>query len=77
MVERKAFLANPKHQDHVSQSREHDYSANNKKSGDYYVYPSLCHCTDELWLQGNGGKKSFSYKSKALISCIPMRRTWL
>ena len=25
----------------------------------------------------NGGKKSFSCKSKALVSCIPMRRTWL
>ena len=25
----------------------------------------------------NSGKKSFSYKSKALISCIPKRRTWL
>ena len=25
----------------------------------------------------NGGKKGFSYKSKALISCIPMLRTWL
>ena len=48
MVERKAFLANPKHQDHVSQYGEHGSSANNKKNGDYYDYPSLSHFIDEL-----------------------------
>ena len=48
MVKRKAFLANIKHQDHVSQSGEHDSSANNKKNGEYYEYPCLFHFMDEL-----------------------------
>ena len=48
MVEIKAFLANPKHQYHVSPCGEDDCSANNKKNGDYYVDPSLPHFTDEL-----------------------------
>ena len=48
MVERNVFPTNPKHQDRVSQYREHDCSANNKKNGDYYEYPSLSHFTDEL-----------------------------
>ena len=47
MVERKPFLAKPKNQYHVSQRREHDFSANNKKNGDYYEYPSSSHFTDE------------------------------
>ena len=47
MVERKVFLANPKHQYRVSQRREHDCSAHNEKNGDYYGYPSLTHLTDE------------------------------
>ena len=47
MVQRKAFLANPKHQYHVSQWGEHDYSANNKKNREYYEYPSLSHFKDE------------------------------
>ena len=33
MVERKAFPANPKHQDRVSQCGEHGCRANNKKNG--------------------------------------------
>ena len=45
---KKAFLAIPKHQYHLSQWGEHDYSANNKRNGDYYGYPSLSHFTDEL-----------------------------
>ena len=47
MVERKAFLTNPKHQHHLPQRREHDCSAYNKKNGDYYEYPSLSYFTDE------------------------------
>ena len=35
MVERKAFLANPKHEYRASQGGEHDCGANNKKNGDY------------------------------------------
>ena len=41
MMERKAFLANPKYQYRVSQCREHDCNANSKKSGDNYKYPGL------------------------------------
>ena len=47
---KKAFLANPTHQYHVSQRGEHDCLANSKKKGDYYEYPSFSHLTDELWL---------------------------
>ena len=48
MVERRAFLANLKHQYRVSQYGEHGWSANNKKNRDYYEYPSLYIFTDEL-----------------------------
>ena len=41
MEERKAFLANPNHQDCVSQCGKHDRSANNEKNRDCYEYPSL------------------------------------
>ena len=41
---KKDFLANPKHEYHVSQQEEHDYSAHNKKNGEY---PSLSHFMDE------------------------------
>ena len=47
MMEGKAFLANPKHQYHVSQWGGHDYSAHNEKNGDYCEYPSLSHFIDE------------------------------
>ena len=45
---KKAFLANMKHQYHVSQYGEHDCHANNKKNEDYYEYPSLSQFTDRL-----------------------------
>ena len=47
MVERIAFPANPKHQDHVSQRGEHDCSAKNQNDGNYYEYPSLSHVMDK------------------------------
>ena len=47
-MENKAFLANPKHLDLVSQCGEHDCSANNKENGDYYKYPSWTHFTNEI-----------------------------
>ena len=47
MVERKAFLANPKGQDHVSQCGLHDCNALNKRNKDYDKYPSLPYFTDE------------------------------
>ena len=45
---KRALLANPKHQCHVSQCGEHDCSTNNKKNGDYYEYPSLSPFSNEL-----------------------------
>ena len=48
MVERKVFLANPKHQYHVSQCGEDVCSAHSKKNGDYNKYPNLSHFMDEL-----------------------------
>ena len=47
MVEKKAFLANPKHQYHVSQQAGLDCNAHNKKNGVYYEYLSLSYFTDE------------------------------
>ena len=47
MVERKAFLANSKHQYRVSQCGEHDCNAHNEKNEDYYEYPSLTLFMDE------------------------------
>ena len=47
-MKRKACLANPKCQYHVSHYGEHDCIANNKKNGYYYESLSLSHCTDEL-----------------------------
>ena len=47
MVEKEPFLANPKHQDRVSQCGEHDCSAN-KKNRDYCEYPNLFVFIDEL-----------------------------
>ena len=46
-MERKAFIANPKNQCHVSQYGEHDCSAHNKKNGNYYDFQSLTHFKDK------------------------------
>ena len=45
---KKAFLANPKHQYHVSQCGEQDCHANNGKNRDYCEYPSLSPFPNEL-----------------------------
>ena len=69
---KKAFLANPKHQYHVSQCGEHDCSANNKKK-ENNISVHVCLIS---WMnfdyKENGGKKCFSCKSKAPISRVPM-----
>ena len=75
MVERKSFLANLKHQVHVSQYGEHDCSANNKMNGDYCGYQSLSISRMNFDYKENGGKKRFCCKSIASISCFPMERT--
>ena len=77
MVERKAFLANPKLQYHVSQCGERDCSANNKKNREFYEYPCLSHFVVNFDYMENGGKKSFSYKFEASILCIPIKRALL
>ena len=48
---------------------------NNQKNVDYYEYPSLSRLTNEINYNENGGRKSFSCKSKASTSHIPIRRT--
>ena len=47
MVEKKAFLPNPKHVYHVSQRGEHDCSANNKKWRllRVFMFVSIHRCT--------------------------------
>ena len=77
MTKRKSFLANPKHQYHVSQWEEHDCSANNKMNEDYYGYPGFLIPSMNINYKENGWKKCISSKSKASILCIPMRGTWL
>ena len=75
MVERKAVLANPKHQCRVSLYEEHDYSANNKKIEIIVSIQDFLISQMNFEYTKNGGKKSYSFKSKASISCIPIRRT--
>ena len=45
---KKAFLANPKYQYHVSQYGEYGCHANSKKNRYYYEYLSLAHFVAEL-----------------------------
>ena len=49
IVGRKAFFAKSKHQYRASKWGEHDYSAHDKRNGDYYDYPSLSHLMDNHW----------------------------
>ena len=75
IIERKAFLANPKHQYCASQWEEHGCGANNKKSENYYEYSSFLIPWMNINYEQNDEKKCFSFKPKASISCILMRRT--
>ena len=54
---KKSFPTNSKHHYSVSQCGEHDWSANAKRNGDCYEYPSLSHFIDKLWLQGKWWKE--------------------
>ena len=47
---KKALATKPKHQYRVSQYREHDCHANNKRNKLCYRHPSLSHFMDELRL---------------------------
>ena len=75
MMERKAFPANPKHQYYLSYWEGHDCGAHNKKNGDYYGYPGFLIPRMNNNYKENDGKKCFSCKSKASISCILMTKT--
>ena len=44
---KKSFSFKSKASNRLSQQEKHDYSASNKKNGDYYEYPSLSNFTDE------------------------------
>ena len=66
MVGRKAFPANPNHQYHVSQNGEQDCSANNKRNGDYYEFPSLSLFMKELWLKGKWWKEMLFLQIKSI-----------
>ena len=75
MVERKAFLPNPKHQYRVSQKGEHDGSADNKKVEIIMNIQVWFILWVNINYEENSGKKSFSCKPKASIPCIPIGRT--
>ena len=74
MVQRKTFLANPKHIYRVYQCGEHDCSANNKNNGDYQSIEVCPISLVNINYKENSGKKNISCKSKALMSCMPMWR---
>ena len=59
---KKSFSCKSKDQFHVLQWGEHDFSAQNKKNGDYYEYPCLSHFMNELRLQGKWWKEKLSLK---------------
>ena len=74
MVERKAFLANPKH--HIVYPNEGEMIVMPITKGmDFILGIQLCLIS---WMnfdyKENGGKKCFSYKSKPSISCTAMSR---
>ena len=63
-VERKAYLANPKHQYHASQCGELDCHANNKKNGDYHVHQRCPISRMNFDYTEYGGKKTFLANQK-------------
>ena len=83
-MEGKPFLANAKNHYHVSQYGEHDRSANNKKNGDYYEFPSLTYFTNELWFIGKWWKEklflqiqsiNIMYLNEEKIIVVPITKT--
>ena len=77
MVERKAFLANPKHQCRVSQCGELDCSAHNEKNVDCYVYPSLTHFGDELQLQVKWRKETLFLQIQSINIVYPYKENMI
>ena len=72
---KKAFLANSKHQYRASQRGEHDCGAHNKKMEITVGIKVYLISRMNFDYKENGAKKSFSCKSKASRSCIPIWRT--
>ena len=62
MVERKAFLTNPKNQNRVSQKDQYVYYAQSPNNGDYYENPSLSNLRD---------KHSSMYLNKENVFIVP------
>ena len=75
MVGRKVSLANPKHQYHVSQLGEHDCGAIMSRKEIIISIEACLMSQINFNYKENGGRKNFSCKSKASISCFPMGRT--
>ena len=74
--QRKAFFINPRHQ-FVYPSVENEFVVpNHLTNRDYYVNPCLSNWKTNINSK-NGGKRYFSYETKAWLSFIPMRRTHL
>ena len=78
MVGRKAFLTKQKHQYHLSQWGEWVYDSQSWKKR-WLLRESMINQIDKQTLiLKNGGKRSYSYKTKVSMSFIPMtrRRLW-
>ena len=75
MVERKAFFANLMLQYHVSQYGEHIVVLISKRMEIIMSMQVFLASWMNFDYKENRGKKSFSFRSKASISCIPIRRT--
>ena len=71
MVERKAFLANLRHQYHVTSCGEHDCSAYNRRNGDYYEYRSLSHFMGEHKLQWKWWKEKVFLRIQSINIMYP------
>ena len=70
MVERKAFLPNPKHQYRVSQKGEHDGSADNKKV-EIIMGIQVCLISHMNFnYNKNGGRKSFCFANLKHQYCV-------
>ena len=70
-MERKAFIANTKHQYRVSRYGEQDCGANNKRNADYYKYLSLSLFTDEILLHGKWWKEMLFLQIKSIKIVYP------
>ena len=74
MVEEKAFLVKPKYQCHLSQWEELVYGSKSWKERRLLCESMFIQIDKGTLILKNGGKRSFLYKTKELMSFIPMRR---